>query len=213
MKIALLTGGIDRPYAYGLAMALSSHGISLDVIGSNEIDSPEMHTTINLNFLNLQGSKQEAPLTKKINRVLRFYFRLFRYAAMAKPQIFHVLWNNKFQFFDRTLLMLYYKLLGKKVVLTAHNVNAGRRDLNDSFLNRLTLKIQYSLVDHIFVHTEQMKAELSEEFGIPSEKVTVIPFGINNSVPDTDLKPAEAKRRLGVGEDEDCALFWCDPAI
>ena len=100
----------------------------------------------------------------KMRRVLRYYLRLIRYAATAKPKLFHILWNNKFQFFDRTLLMLYYKLLGKKIVFTAHNVNAGKRDSNDSWLNRLSLKVQYNLSDHIFVHTNGMKNELVSGF-------------------------------------------------
>ena len=49
--------------------------------------------------------------------------------------------------------MLYYRILGKKIVLTAHNVNAAIRDSKDTLLNRLTLRIQYRLADHIFVHT------------------------------------------------------------
>ena len=49
----------------------------------------------------------------KMLRVLRYYVRLIGYAATAKPKLFHILWNNKFQLFDRTVLMLYYKLLGK----------------------------------------------------------------------------------------------------
>jgi len=139
---------------------------------------------------------------------LTFYWQLLLYAATSKKQIFHLLWNNSFLFFDRTLLMLYYKVLGKKIVFTAHNVNAGKRDGTDSLLNRFTLKIQYELTDHIFVHTEQMKTELLEEFRIRKEKVTVIPFGINNAVPDTELTIAEAKRRLGVDSTEKTILFF-----
>src|SRR5205823_1718334 len=101
-----------------------------------------------------------------------------------------------------------YKVLGKKLVFTAHNVNTAKRDGNDSLLNRLTLKIQYRLVDHIFVHTEKMKAELFADCGIPESKVTVIPFGINNSVPDTDLSAAEARRRLGISESDKAILFF-----
>ena len=56
--------------------------------------------------------------------------------------------------------MLYYKLLGKQIVFTAHNVNAGKRDSNDSWLNRVSLKSNTALSDHIFVHTEGMKTEL-----------------------------------------------------
>ncbi len=94
--------------------------------------------------------------------------------------------------------MLFYRLLGKRIVLTVHNVNAGRRDSKDTPLNRLTLRIQYRLADHIFVHTEKMKLELIEEFGVQGHRVTVIPFGINNAVPNTRLTPSEARQRLGI---------------
>src|SRR2546425_6380635 len=172
IEVALLTGGFDKPYAFGLALALASKGVWLDVIGSDDVNSPEMHTAPKLNFLNLWGSKHDASLTRKISRVLIYYARLLRYATVAEAKIFHILWNNKFQFLDRTLLMLYYKLLGKKIVLTAHNVNAGKRDSNDSLLNRSTLRAQYRLADHVFVHTEKMKRELLRDFGVRSEEHT-----------------------------------------
>src|SRR5439155_29040 len=128
--------------------------------------------------------------------------------ATASPRIFHILWNNKFELFDRTVLMLYYKLRGKKIVLTAHNVNAGRRDARDSMINRLTLKTQYRLADHIFVHAEAMKRELLEDFGVREGAITVIPIGINNSVPDTDLTGEQARQRLGIGRGDRTILFF-----
>src|SRR6266481_780182 len=208
IEVALLTGGFDKPYTFGLAMALAAKDVSLDVIGSDDVDSPEMHVTPRLNFINLRGSKREAGLIRKMARVLIYYGRLLRYAAAAEAKIFHILWNNKFEFIDRTIILLYYKLLGKKVVLTAHNVNAGKRDSNDSLLNRSTLRLQYLLVDHIFVHTEKMKKELRQDFGVTERKVSVIPFGINNAVPHTDLSPQEAKQRLGISSDERTILFF-----
>lgn len=51
IEMALLTGCQDRHYAFGLAMALVSKGVYLDVIGSDEIDSPELHAAPNLHFL------------------------------------------------------------------------------------------------------------------------------------------------------------------
>lgn len=208
IKAALLTGGFDKPYTFGLAMALSSKGVSLDVIGGDDVDSPEMRVTPQLTFFNLRGNKGDVSLARKILRVLAYYGRLIRYAAAARPKIFHILWNNKFEFFDRTLLMLYYRLLGKNVVFTAHNVNAGRRDSSNSLLNRVTLKAQYLLADHIFVHTEKMRSELLQDFGVPDQAVSVIPFGINNAVPHTDLTPREARERLDIGPDEKAILFF-----
>ena len=209
VAVALLTGGGDRPYVLGLAPTLRSQGIAVDLIGSDELDSPEFHNKPGVNFLNLRGDlRPDVSVVRKITRVLKYYGKLLRYAATAQPRIFHILWNNKFEHFDRTLLMLYYRLLGKKIVLTAHNVNEGRRDSKDTRLNRLTLRIQYRLADHIFVHTEKMKLELLEEFAVPGARVTVIPFGINNTVPNTRLTPGEAKQRLGIRDGQRAVLFF-----
>lgn len=209
IEVGLFTGGGDKPYAYGLAMALTSRGVGLDFIGSDELDSLELRRLPNLRFLNLRGSqRREASLSSKFKRILVYYARLIRYGFVARPKIFHILWNNKFQTIDRTLLMLYYKLQRRKIALTAHNVNAGKRDSNDSLINRLTLRIQYRLADHIFVHTEKMKAELLEDFGVSSQAISVIPFGINNAVPQTGLTPKQAKERLGIKVSEKSILFF-----
>ena len=209
VKVALLTGGGDKPYALGLAAALTSQDISLDFIGSDDLSVPELLNDPRVNFLNLRGDQRpEASPMAKVVRVLSYYARLIVYAATARPKLFHILWNNKFQIFDRTLLMLYYKFLGKKIAFTAHNVNAGKRDSNDSWLNRLSLKIQYSLSDHIFVHTNGMKSELVADFQIPEGTVSVIPFGINNTVPSTSFSIAEAKHRLGVSSSDKTMLFF-----
>ena len=209
MQISLLTGGGDKPYVFGLATVLMRNGVALDIIGSDGLDSPEWHTSPGVRFLNLRGNqKVDAALGTKVSRILMYYARLIRYSWGAKPRIFHILWNNKFEYFDRTLLMLYYKILGKRLVLTAHNINKGKRDSTDSILNRLTLKLQYRLCDHVFVHTEKMKRELVEEFGGEASAITVIPFGINNAVPHSELTPREAKQKLGIGEAERTILFF-----
>jgi D-inositol-3-phosphate glycosyltransferase len=209
LAAALLTGGIDRPYAFGLAMALVSKGVCLEVIGGDAVDSPEMHTCRGLRFFDLLRTQVRGETrTGKIVRILKNYARLIRYAAVAQPAVFHILWNPKVEFFDRTLLMFYYKLLGKKVALTVHNVNQARRDGKDSLLNRVTLRIQYRFTDHMFVHTRKMKDELVNDFGVPEKAVTVIRHPINNAFPDTDLIPAEAKRQLGLGDAEKAILFF-----
>jgi glycosyltransferase involved in cell wall biosynthesis len=207
--VALLTGGGDKPYALGMAAALTSEGISVDFIGSDDLRVPELLTNPRVNFLNLRGNQRPdaSPFSKAL-RVLKYYIQLISYAATAQPKLFHLLWNNKFELFDRTLLMLYYRMLGKKITLTIHNVNAGKRDLNDSFLNRLSLRLQYRLCHHIFVHTERMKSELVSDFRIPKSKVSVIPFGINNTVPNTALSTEEAKQRTGVSSGDKALLFF-----
>ena len=208
IQIGLLTGGQDPHYTHGLAMGLVAEHVGLEVIGSDAVETPAMRCTPGLRFLNLYGRQQEASVTEKLRRVFMAYVRLIRWAAHAEPKLLHILWNNKFPVFDRTLLMLYYRLLNKKVVFTAHNVNAGRRDSKDSLLNLLTLKMQYRLAHHIFVHTDKMKSELVERFGVGSAAVTVIPYGLNNAVPSSNLTREEARRQLGLLDEEKTILFF-----
>jgi len=209
MVVGVLTGGSDRPYVYGLATSLLAKGIHLEIVGSDELDLPEFRDNPSLKFLNLRGDNQPgASLISKVSRILRYYARLVWYAGTTKAKIFHILWNNRFETFDRTVLMLYYRLLRKKIVMTVHNVNAGRRDKSDSLWNRATLRMQYRLADHLFVHTENMRAELIKDFAVLGSRVTVIPFGINNAAPRTDLTPREAKQRLGLRASDKTILFF-----
>jgi len=209
LSVALLTGGWDKPYALGLAAALVSRGARVDFLGTSELDAPELHGSPQIRFVNLQEApRQGGGLADKALRTSTYYWRTVVYAATAKPRVFHILWNTKFLLFDRTVLTLFYKLLGKRVVFTAHNVNAGKRDGNDTWLNRLTLKIQYRLVDHIFVHTEKMNAELVADFHVRKDRVSVIPFGINSTVPNTELTSAQARERLGLRRSQKVILFF-----
>jgi glycosyltransferase involved in cell wall biosynthesis len=209
VKVALLTGGDDKPYVLGFVQALTSEGVLTDVIGSDELEVPELLRNRRVNFLNLRGDQSsDANLKSKAYRIIHYYLRLLRYTVSAQPNIFHILWNNKFEAFDRTLLILYYKLMGKYVLLTAHNVNIRSRDGTDNWLNRCTLRIQYQLVDHIFVHTRKMKTEMMDVFGVVEDKVSVIPFGINNTVQSTDMASAEAKQMLGIADSDRTLLCY-----
>src|ERR1700732_3521444 len=52
IAVALLTGGGDKPYVFGLATELMSKGAAVDLIGSDELDCPEFQAKPGVNFLN-----------------------------------------------------------------------------------------------------------------------------------------------------------------
>jgi glycosyltransferase involved in cell wall biosynthesis len=192
-----------------MACALAGQGISVDFIGSDKLDAPELHRSPLIAFLNLRGDQNEdAPLLRKVVRILSYYARLASYVPRSQAQIFHLLWNNKFEHFDRVVLMLYYRLFWKRVVFTAHNVNTRKRGGHDSWFNRFTLRIQYRLCNHILVHTAAMKRELVTDFGIAPERVSIIPFGINNTNRKTSLDRVGARTKLGIAPMEKMILFF-----
>src|SRR4029453_3722615 len=55
--VALLTGGGDKPYALGMAAALTSAGIVVDFIGSADLCVPEVTGNRRINFLDLRGDQ------------------------------------------------------------------------------------------------------------------------------------------------------------
>jgi len=208
-KIALFTGGIDKHYASGLWQTLALLGVPVDVICNSEIKSEDPEEQHGLRFLTLYASPQvRRGKVAKLLAFIQVYIRLMIYAATTSAEIFHILWNYRLPVFDRTLLLLYYKLLGKRVVFTAHNINAAERDGADSFLNRFTLRFQYRNVDHIFVHTELMKQQLVEIFGVREQNISVIPFGTYDMVPQSSLTSADAKKRLGLNSSDKTVLFF-----
>jgi glycosyltransferase involved in cell wall biosynthesis len=207
-EVALLTGGHDPSYVFGLATTLSRRGIYVHVVGNDRVDDIEFHKSDRITFFDCGALRSDAGFLSKLWQLTTCYGMLIAYVTFRSPKIIHILWNNKAEYFDRTLLTLYFKCIGKKVVLTAHNVNKAKRDSCDSALNRLTLAIQYRLADQIFLHTEKMKSELTEEFGVSSANAIVIPFPMNIHVPDTELTASEAKQKLGLRPDERTVLFF-----
>jgi glycosyltransferase involved in cell wall biosynthesis len=210
MKVSILAGGGgDTYYEYGLTSALAQERVHVDFIGSDFLKDAEVLRDKYVSFYNLRGDQNpSAPGIKKILRVLKYYVKLIRYAYVTDSKLFHLQWCNKFVHFDRTILNIYYKLLGKKLVFTAHNVNAAIRDGKDSFLNRLTLRFMYKIMDHIFVHTVKMKQQLVDDFNIEENKITLIPYGINDKVYKSDLTSAQARKKLDLEITDQILLFF-----
>src|SRR5713101_3483947 len=77
LRISLLTGGGDKPYALGMAAALTSAGVSLDFLGSDDLSAPDVLNDPRVNFLNLRGDQRaDASPLAKARRVLKYYFKL-----------------------------------------------------------------------------------------------------------------------------------------
>ena len=208
MKVALLTAGKDPHYARALARELRAKGIDVAFVGSDDLMPIQEGGPGRLEFHNLIGP-QGGTLPAKVWRVLRYYGRLLRFAVRTDAQLFHILWFRKLPVLERTVLNAFFRILGKKLLFTAHNVDDRARDGKAAGMaDRLSLTFLYRAVHHVFVHTERMKQELLRQFRVPAQNITVIPFGINDLIPPSSLSRAEAKHRCGFAADERVVLFF-----
>ncbi|MBE3086980.1 MAG: glycosyltransferase family 4 protein, partial [Bacteroidetes bacterium] len=105
-------------------------------------------------------------------------------------------------------LNLYYKALGKKIIFTAHDINYRKLVGSDTLMNSLSLKLMYRIVDHLIVHTEKMKMELVESYHVKENKISIIPFGINEVMPKTDLTREQARKKLNLSTHDKILLFF-----
>ena len=209
MRIAILNAGGQTDYLYGLVTGLSKiSAIELDIVDSDKSIGLYDHFS-NVNFFNLRGDQDfSSSLTDKVTRIVKYYYRLIRFAAKTNAQIFHVQWENKFKLIDRVFLACFYKLLGKKLIFTAHNIDIQARDGKSSLLNRLSLKFFYYTLDHIIVHTERMKGELINQFSIFEDKISVISHGINNKVQSRGISQKNARLALKIEPNRRVILFF-----
>ncbi len=208
-SVAVLTAGKDPHYELGLLKALVRCSQEVDFVANDEMKTAAVAADPLVNYLNLRGcQKPNVWWGAKGWRLIRYYLRLIQYAAFSKTPILHILWFNKFECFDNTLLVLYYRALGKRLVYTVHNVNTRVRDGQISPLNAWSLRFLYRQVQHIFVHTEAMRTELLEEYGAAPEKVSVIPFPINDVTPISSLSQEDARARFGLNGNERIVLFF-----
>jgi len=99
-------------------------------------------------------------------------------------------------------------MMGRKLVYTAHNINERARDGGDTRINRWSLNFLYNIVDHIIVHTERMKQQLIDEYHVAEGKVTVIPHGIYDVIPQSPLTRQDARKKLNLRDDERTILFF-----
>jgi glycosyltransferase involved in cell wall biosynthesis len=209
VTVVLLTGGKDAHYVRGLVRQLVQQDIRLVVVGSSDMADVAGIDTGQVEFRDLIGDGDpDVPLSSKVVRLLRYYVRLVRFSARADATLFHILWFRKFPKLERVILSLYLKLLRKQLLFTAHNVDDDVRDGKPTVIGTLSLRLFYTIVDHIFVHTARSQAELVDRFHVPLQKVTILPFGTNDVVPVLDISRSDARQKLAMDKDRRVLLFF-----
>lgn len=209
MKIAIFNGGGQVDYLYGLVSGLS-------LFKDDKLDVLDMDITMH-NFSDFENvtffpvyryHRRNSSALAKSKNIARFYLLQLWYIISKKPRILHFQWLDRYILIDRIILPLIARMKGHKIVLTVHNINAAKRDGNDSMINRFSLRIIYRISDHLLVHTINSKDELIKEFGIKESKVSVVKHGMNNKVTQKGLTRYNSRDQLGINQSKKVILFF-----
>jgi len=209
MRVAVLNAGEGSDYLFGLIAGLAAQSdLELEVVDSDATRG-WFDRFPNVVHFPLRRSRQpeEHPLAKAWG-IFLYYLRLLSFALRSRASVFHIQWDNSFFLFDRTLLLAFYRMLGKKLVYTAHNVYKEERDGTGSRLRFAALRHCYRSVDAVVVHTSAMQQEICSRFGVHARNVHVIAHGINARVSVQGMAQAAARAALDLPREAKVVLFF-----
>ena len=192
-------GGMDY-YDFGLCEGLVSAGVEVTLYTCDET-TPKDSKPYKVRFPYRRVYNSDPAWRRGVRYVLGS-LRSLAGAKLGKSRIahFHVFHVGPLELFN----VLLAKILGFKVVVTAHDVR--------SFVERLSVpwmaKRAYRAADRIIAQSEVSRRELQTVLDVPEEKVDTIPHGNYLGFIGEVPSRSEASARLGVPEGSRVLLFF-----
>jgi D-inositol-3-phosphate glycosyltransferase len=204
MKIAVIEpvgghGGMDY-YDFGLCGGLAEAGVDVVLYTCNETVIPKStrfevrHTYVDI--------YDKSPGWRRGLRYLRGTMSWLLRSLRECRHICH------FHFFHIGPLQVFNiamaKLLCRKVVITAHDVESFVESLEIPALSRWV----YKVADRVIAHNQISKQELMSRIGVAASRITVIPHGNYLHVLSPLPMQADARSHLGIDLGAKVILFF-----
>lgn len=201
MKVLMADSLVGNDYSFCLCSGLNSAGIDVDLVVTED---RQVNTEAAFSLKFWAPSKGQATgKVKKTGLYIKYLMDLLRYIRKNDIKVVH------FQFFRRERIeVLFYvllRMLGVKVVFTAHDIFPHNRRKIDYPLRSLV----YRASQGIIAHSEHIKKKLKEEFDVNDEKIFVIPHGdFDYYLPETPVPQSMARKTLGLKKEDQVVLFF-----
>ena len=214
MSISLLDLTCRFPdYTSRLFKCLSNktNEVELFVAGYSQLHSNyfKEHEDIFVELSTLLGEhKRNNSFFRKGVKLIEYLINRSRFEKIVKkkkPDVIHFQFLPLLEFFKTYELQKFdeYKALGIKIVYTVHNVLP--HNIEQKYKD--VYQKVYQKSDKLIVHTKQAQRKLIEDFGIPEEKIELIPHGLLETN-HKDKEKNEARKILKIKKDRELVLFF-----
>ncbi|NUM52747.1 MAG: glycosyltransferase family 4 protein [Candidatus Hydrogenedentes bacterium] len=200
----ILASGFQPDYVREVANAHARLGHAVRIIGGDMHEGQEYHPNVAL--LNLRGSdKRDRNPIREFSKLVAYYAKLIGCVASTKGEILYDVSIGR-PLLRCMLMYPLFRLLGKRIVYTAHNVLPHDAD---TIRYRIIYWIVYrALVDAIVVHGQAIKERLVDEFDVDTDRVHVVAHGTYHPHETQTITKAAAREHLGIAEDERVLLCF-----
>lgn len=146
------------------------------------------------------------PKSGKVNVVTKYTAWIMQtfFCLLTKGKSYDLV-HAHYTFPSGYLAMLFKKLFGCRMVVTAHGGDIDKMARKSERLFQLTKKILHS-ADHVIAVGEELREKITSEFSVPANKVSVINMGVNREI----FKPhgkEVTRKELGISGEEKVILF------
>jgi glycosyltransferase involved in cell wall biosynthesis len=199
----MIDGLVGNDYSLCLCSELHAIGVHVELIAP---DQRLVSVPIEYSIRRWMPSKNSTRgRIGKLFHYIEYLARLFVHLIKTeqKKKVAHIQFLRREQV--ESIFFLLLRLLGTRLVITAHNVLPHE----NSTIDRLLRYGIYRAAGQIIVHSEHIKSKLANDFGIDQEKVRVIPHGnFDHYVPGKPISKAEARASLNLSEADNVVLFF-----
>lgn len=190
-------GGVEN-HVYELVQGLQRHGHTVHVVTANQ---PALNTLENLEnqkrlplLMNISGKWGEIPICPSI----------FRALGTLRPDVVHV--HTPPRFFAECAAF-YFRFMSSNhipIVVTYHLHNSSLKNLGKIIWrlhNRTIQRFVFNIADRVVICNSQEINLMASEFGIPREKLVVIPPGVKCTKFDPQKVKTKLLRQEGIDRD------------
>lgn len=201
LKVIVVDSLIDNEYTICICSGLSNAGIDVHLIVP---ENKHIRKSINFTVKHWAPTKDfRANKIPKIFNYVVYLTRLAKFVFTSKDRIVH------FQFFRNerieSIYFVFLKLIGIKLIYTAHNLLPHESKLIDPYLKKMV----YNSSKAIIVHSAYIKQQLIKQFSIKESKIHVIHHGnFDVYLPKRPISKADARKYFGLSEDDQVLLFF-----
>jgi glycosyltransferase involved in cell wall biosynthesis len=202
-------GGLIH-YAFNLSCALAErgHDVTLMTTGAYELAHREAPDSLgvltDIAPLTSRGMPLPGPVLGPATKVEAVVdaFRVADAARRLAPDVIHFHSTNS----SAAAFLTRLRHLGIPLVATAHNVTSHEQNRwHDAAFRRA-----YGICDLVIAHSEVDRERLVGECGLDRARIAVIPHGEYGFFERPESRPdrRSARQRLGLGDDDEVALFF-----
>lgn len=190
--------GFQNHYTIGFSNGLARNGIKISLITSDDLDVSKLDRSIEYHNFIGDNSHGRSTLKKSLD-YLRYHAKLISFIARNREANVHIIGLRKYPILLGILENAIIRVFCRRLVLTVHNLLPHDKH---TAVNKIIYGLIYRIPDCLVVHTERMRHELSDVFGIRPSKILVMQHGINEIVRSYGSSKNDIRAGNNISEDQ-----------